>query len=324
MIINPLLLRLASDTSHKGVSVECPELRIAPTLPPQAAVSAARSFADLDSVSEKFGRFRENHTNAMHTTVVMETQPSRKEDNHRNRTKVAVDQVGVAYSRAPRLPPLADSVQTHMQTHTFLKCILEITDSSFRILSPEDSSKCLFAFLQRAESLLSRDRQGVAASYVALAKNRGVTVEVQDVVDSLRDPKAALSDKGLHDAAIVMLAQILRVVLVVRSQGGFVSVVPNPSIPYASTEHAVLLGWREAQYAIEECEGPTIADVRSRIFDANPELLKSIRDATKLKKMSVDEVRSLAAKVAFNAPKAHFPTKAKIVEALLAIGSTSS
>lgn len=327
--INPLLLRLARDTSHKGVTVECPELRISPTLPPQAAMSAAKSFADLDSVSEKFGKLRENHTSVMHTMVEDQARGIHRGTAKNKRTKNVVPQVGVASAIASAIasasvsaiasPPEESQACALFRTHTFLRCILEITDPSFRILSLEDSAKCLSMFLHRAESLLTRDRHGIATSYVSLAKNRGVVVSVQDVVESLRDPNAALSDEGLHDAAVVMMAQILRVTLVMRTTAGFISFYPNPSNHYSSTDHAVLIGWNESEkeYAIEDSGGPTIGDIRSRIFESSPDLLRILKDPSKLKRMSADELRSIATRAVVNVAKSHFATKAKIVEEIM-------
>ena len=298
--INLLLLRLARDTSHRGVQVECPELCICSSLPPVVAISAAKSFAELDSVSDMFGQIRENHTNAMHTTASVLNQPKKRPGK-----KTVVGDVPAAIERLTK-------------THTFLRCILEIADPSFCILSFEDSEKCLAAFLQRSESLLTRDRQGIATAYVATAKNRGVTIAVQDVVDSLRDPTAALSDKGLNDAAVLMMAQILRVTIVMKcnSSKGFVSFYPNPGLKYEASDHAVLIGWNdvESTHIIEDSS--RIVDVRSRIFEASPELLLTMT-ATKLKKMTIDELRALASKVVINTPRAHFPTKATIIEAVV-------
>jgi hypothetical protein len=211
-------------------------------------------------------------------------------------------------------------------THTFLKCILEITDPSFQLLSPEDADKCLRTFLQRASSLLTRDRQNIASAYVTLLKNRrrgSSAVTIEDVLESLRDPDAALSDEGLHDAAIMMLSTLLRITVVVASTDDRPPVAFGPNS--SPMDPAVLIVWDPNKKSHAICEGvANVQAVRNKLLEGRSSLRSLLRDASKLKKMSVEELQSVAARVALSTPKQHFPTKSTIVDALLAIESTRS
>ena len=333
-MIQELLSNLAKDTTHKGFVVECPELRLWPTLPPAAAIATARSFDDLEDVSNKFVLLRETQTHTMHTVATVLDRDLHVDSKRTRKSKRTVPQAGVAASNKPHQlpmppPPPPPPRVTVMNTHTFLRCILEVTDPSLQLLSPEDAEKCLHTFLQRASSLLIRDRQNIASTYVTFLKNRNrgsastVTVTIDDVLESLRDPDAALSDEGLHDAAIMMLSSLLRVTVVVSlgslSDGRAPSTFcPNPSIPSSQTDAAVLIVWDPEKKRHSICGAvANLQAVRNKLMQMEGQSI--IRDTSKLHKMTVEELQSVAARVAMLTPKQHFPTKTTIVDALSAI-----
>lgn len=325
------LSNLARDTSHKGVVVECPELRLWPTLPPAAASLTAKSFDDLDDLSAKFGRMRD-HSSVMHTAA---TEGTVRSERRNTKNKRAMHQPGVASTGSATHEANHQTHQTHsthppsaMETHTFLKCILEVTDPSFQLLSQEDAEKCLSVFMQRASSMLTLDRQNIASTYVSLFKSRrrkALEVTVDDVLESLRDPDAALSDEGLHDAVIMMLSNLLRVHVVVASQ--CVERLPAAfgPMPSSPTDPAVLIMWDpdRKSHSLHDCGGiANLQAVRNKLLEGQTNVSALLGDAGKLNKMTVDELQTLATRVALSTPKQYFPTKSTIVDALLAIERT--
>ena len=198
------LMRLASAvcpaTSGAHAHAHAQDLCLGPTLPPSAAIGAAASFGDLDDLLRRFESHRVDRRTSMHSA----SGPLRF------RTKPGP--LGVVESVESEKDKENEKAR-HPDGLSFAHCMLQVADPSVPLLSAADCSRCVLAFVERAAARLTREAQQVAAEYrAALGTRAPSTAEVRE---SLRDAVAALQDRTLHDAAVLMLSKTLRVTVAV-------------------------------------------------------------------------------------------------------------
>ena len=234
----------------------------------------------------------------------------------RGRTAVVADVAGAREDATANTDADADasSYAGGHFSYTFARSLLAVADPSSQLLSASDARRCLDAFLASAASALVRERTQVAAAYRIAVRLPPAADE--RILESLRDPEAALSDAGLNDAAVLMLASTLRVAIVVRPRapipmhaGGapaLCCVFPPSAGP---GDPAVLVAWKDqtdetpegaaaGAYQLVDCGGATLADVRRRLVaEGGAALAASLRE-TAMKRLSAPALVELAARVA--------------------------
>ena len=308
-----LLARLASEVCPKAAAAASSkgpplDLRIGPSLPPQAAMAAARSFDDLDNVAATFDGFRVAHRTAMHGAAGDCAAAAATKSGRR----VADRAVAAAGSGETSV------VLRYPEGFSFAYCMLQVADASTPMLSAADSSRCVSAFVERASAVLERDRTTVAAEYRAAIGPRAPSATA--AADSLRDPVDALSDARLNDAAVLSIGQLLRVVIVVRRPGRITTLPPTA----APNEAAVLVEWDSGsrRFAVASIAGAgTLRDVQAHLVSTDAGVRSAIElGAAALAKRPLAEVKELAERCACSCGRGRH-TKAELAAAIVELGA---
>ena len=216
----------------------CPDLRIGPSLPPLSLATSARDFDDLDSIERTFFEFRDATRSTLHSSAAQ--RPLQQQQQHSRRAPQRGN-----HHQQPQIAPSSPL----LEDMSFARCLVMLADPSVPLLSPADAERCLAGFVERATSQLAREADAVARAYA----EHGGGGKKADVLESLSDPVACLSDSGLNDAAVLHLARTLRVALVVRRGGaGSACVVfpPRAPEPARPSDAAALIDWRDGAFAL--------------------------------------------------------------------------
>jgi hypothetical protein len=307
-----LLARLVSEVCPKPKKGGCSgypqlDLRLGPTLPPPAAVAAARSFDDLDNIAATFDGFRVAHRTALHGAAGdCASGPAGRRMADR---AVAVGGSGLQGGAA---------VLRYPEGFSFSYCLLQVADPSTPMLSAADSTRCVSAFIERAAAVLERDRAAVVAEYRAALGPRAPSASA--AAESLRDPVDALSDAGLNDAAVLSVGQLLRVAVIVRRPGRITALPPNA----APNEAAVLIEWDAGsrRFAVATVAGGGLMrDVQTHLasHDAGVRAAGEL-GAAALSKLPLGEIRDLAERCACSCGRGRH-TKAELAAAIVEIVS---
>jgi len=183
------------------------------------------------------------------------------------------------------------------ERYTFAACLLRVADPSVPLLSPDDRTRCLEAFVNRAEIAISRDAAGIAAAFSSAHSGRRGAVG--EALEPLRRAGRAVSDEGLADAFVLHMARMLRVCVAVRrGDAGVPCAVFPPDAAVQDPCVLVALG-PDGAYGLVDVEH---AARQQRLLDVQRHLAAELRprlpDAHALARMARAELAELAASVA--------------------------
>ena len=282
-------------------------------LPPSQPSLDAAAYARLDNLASDFEGMRDTHTRFMGSARRTPHAP------HSRRppcpfpssslpaaaAAAAIITDGVDGEKKPSQEDAAAPPST-VTGKTFMYAMLNVVDPMATMLSPDEASRCVDAFVDKAARSIARDVVGVASAYRAAFKSR---VPLDDVMASLQNPEHALSDQGLNDAVLLRMCTVVGVTVALRKDGPGTpcSVYPPLALQDASllTRRAALITWRDgAGFELQGRVGP-LRDVQRLLGRELAELRPELRGAVERDAMKRDELRDVAALLA-----AAFPAKA--------------
>jgi hypothetical protein len=203
---------------------------------------------------------------------------------------------------------------------TFMYAMLTVVDPMATMLRPEEASRCVDAFVDKAARNIARDVVGVASAYRAAFKSRA---PLDDVMASLQNPEHALSDQGLNDAVLLRMCTLVGITVVLRKDGPGSPCAVYPPIQcvplhdVVPLRRGVLITWRDgAGFELQGKVGP-LRDVQRFLGRELTELRPELRGAVERDAMKRDELRDVAALLA--APLPAKATKGQIRETVLGI-----
>ena len=320
-----------SQSGQSGQSDQsvCPlDLRFGPTLSPMQAVSAARSFDDIDDVARAFGGIRAELGRGLSSCSVRpkaETRPQRRQQQQQQQQqqlRVAGASQRQQQPQQFRAVPGADSSSSISSSsypplvidcsrYTFAACLLRLADPTVPLLEPADADRCLAAFVSRAAATLDRDSRDVAAAFSAAhAGKRG---SASAVVEHLRRPLLAVSDAGLSDAFVLSMSAALRIGIVVRrgDPGTPCETFPPDA---AATSPCALVVWTPSGFAISDASASTLRGVQRRLARELLMVAPPAPTLASVSRMALGQLSDLAARLGV-------PVRATTP---LAVGSSSS
>ena len=320
-----------SQSGQSGQSDQsvCPlDLRFGPTLSPMQAVSAARSFDDIDDVARAFGGIRAELGRGLSSCSVRpkaETRPQRRQQQQQQQQQQQLRVAGASQRQQQpqqfRAVPGADSSSSSSSSdpplvidcsrYTFAACLLRLADPTVPLLEPADADRCLAAFVSRAAATLDRDSRDVAAAFSAAhAGKRG---SASAVVEHLRRPLLAVSDAGLSDAFVLSMSAALRIGIVVRrgDPGTPCETFPPDA---AATSPCALVVWTPSGFAISDASASTLRGVQRRLARELLMVAPPAPTLASVSRMALGQLSDLAARLGV-------PVRATTP---LAVGSSSS
>ena len=201
-------------------------------------------FAGLDDLETRFSEFREKHLRFLGSAARRANPADRRSHPHR---PAPPPPCGGGDEGARRDEGTRDEAGGAHRTWSLMYALLNVADPSTDLLTAAERDKCTLAFVERATWSISNDLAGVASAYRAAVGPR--SAQLADVLDSLRDLEAALSDEGANDAALLHIGGLLGAALVIRRGDGDGCVVLPPGA--ASNDPAILVAWSAAARGYE-------------------------------------------------------------------------
>jgi hypothetical protein len=244
------------------------DLRLGPTLPPEAAIEAARgAFDDLSDLKSQFEELRARLASSLRAC--------------------ACAAAASASASATATTATAATATTATDAFSFARCILQIADPTLPLRSDADVAGRVAAFVERTAGVILADPRSVADAYLrgggggsGGGSSGSRSARTEEVLQTLRDPVRCLSDEGLSNAVIQHLVDsVARMTVVVRRGGAgspchVFALAANtntntnegvlPATATATKGAAVLVDWQPATRRFElvqEC-APSLQAVR--------------------------------------------------------------
>jgi len=294
-----------ADRRANGSETTVHDLRIGPTLPPLGASDMSRSFDDMENIMTTFEGYRIAHQSALTASSIGKQRtpaPARQRQQQ---------------DPAAEGPPTAASALPYPGGFSFAHCMVQLVDPSASMLSAPEAHRCTAAFVERGAAMLQSERHGVASEFrAAMGSSRAPTLA--SVLDSLRDPVAALSDDGLNDAAIFGVTRRLGVAVVIRRRSAVpcVACIPASALPEAP---AVLVEWdpQSRRFVVAE-EMRCVAGIQRHLAANDAEIRSAAANGPQaLAKRPLAELHELAGRCALH--RSSMKTKAGIAEAICSL-----
>ena len=246
--------------------------------------SREAGFSTLDDLEGMFNSLRDQHVRFLGSAARRAVVPPPRCRRLSDRTTRSQPQQS--------LPSATDTPHRGLhQVRSLMYALLSVVDPSVDLLPPDERDMCTKAFLERASWSIANNLHGVATAYRVAVGSKNVQVE--DVVESLRDADAALSDEGANDAALLHLSRLLNAALVLRRNdvGGCV-VIPPTATP---KDPAVLVAWCDVagRYQLRSRGREPLSAIRTQLCRE-----AGVVGPPPLSTVSLDELHILAQQVA--------------------------
>jgi hypothetical protein len=205
-------------------------------------------FGALDDLQAAFAGHRDTHVKFMGGAA----RRALKKDCVRNEPR----------QKPLPVPVCPDRSQPMGGPWSLMYSLLCVVDPSVGLLTTEEQLCCTATFVERTARSIGCDVRGIAAAYRIAAKPQAT---LQLVVESLRDPTAALADETANDAALLHVSALLGAALVLRrSNGGGCMVLPPDA---AGSDPAILIAWSHVSggYELITPRREPISSIRRRL-----------------------------------------------------------